>query len=105
MFANYYLDQYLETQGLSLDNKTHIQYNPFRSRLEINTLQVNNVAGEKVFLLSFFSVELDPHQLMFENVYIPRIVIKGLDLTVKKLQDDLLLGGISLTISINKNSK
>jgi hypothetical protein len=102
-FANYYLDQYLETQGLSLDNKTHIQYNPFRSRLEINTLQVNNVAGEKVFLLSFFSVELDLHQSIFEDVYIPRIVIKGLDLTIKKLQDDLLLGGISLAKFSNIN--
>jgi hypothetical protein len=101
--ANYYLNQYLETQGLSLDNKTRIQYNPFRSRLEINTLQVNNVAGKKVSSLSFFSVELDLHQLIFEDVYIPHIVIKGLDLTIIKLQDDLLLGGISLPKLSNVN--
>ncbi|MFT5708306.1 MAG: hypothetical protein ACI9ES_002608 [Oceanospirillaceae bacterium] len=102
--ANHYLDQYLDTHGLSLDGNTRIRYNPFRSRLEINSLQINNDKAEKVSALSFFSLELDLHQLVFEEVYIPRIVIKGLDFDIKKLQDDLLVGGISLAI-LNKGNQ
>jgi hypothetical protein len=102
--ANHYLDQYLYTHGLSLDDETHIRYNPFRSRLEINSLQINNAKAEKVSALSFFSVELDLHQLIFEDVYIPRIVIKGLDFNIKPLQDDLLVAGISLA-ALNKGDQ
>ena len=94
--ANHYLGQYLETQGLSLGDETSIRYNPFRSRLEINGLEVSNAKAEKVSVVSFFSVELDLHQLMFDDVYIPQIVIKGLDFTVKKMENDLIVGGISL---------
>jgi hypothetical protein len=94
--ANHYLDQYLDTHGLSLNEDTRIRYNPFRSRLEINSLQINNDKAEKVSALSFFSVELDLHQLIFEDVYIPRVVIKGLDFNIKQIQDDLIVGGISL---------
>jgi hypothetical protein len=102
--ANHYLDQYLDTHGLSLDDDTRIRYNPFRSRLEINALQINNDKAEKVSALSFFSVELDLHQLIFEDVYIPRIVIKGLDFNIKQLQDDLLVAGISLA-ALNKGNQ
>ena len=102
--ANHYLDQYLDTHGLSLDDDTRIRYNPFRSRLEINTLQINSAQAEKVTALSFFSVELDLHQLIFEEVYIPRVVIKGLDFNIKQLPDDLLVGGISLA-ALNKGSR
>jgi hypothetical protein len=102
--ANHYLDQYLDTHGLSLDDDTRIRYNPFRSRLEINTLQINSAKAEKVTALSFFSVELDLHQLIFEEVYIPRVVIKGLDFNIKQLPDDLLVGGISLA-ALNKGSQ
>jgi hypothetical protein len=102
--ANHYLDQYLDIHGLSLEDDTHIRYNPFRSRLEINSLQINNAKAEKVSALSFFSVELDLHQLIFEDVYIPRVVIKGLDFNIKQLQDDLLVGGISLAI-LNKDNQ
>jgi hypothetical protein len=99
--ANHYLDQYLDTHGLSLDDNTRIRYNPFRSRLEINSLQINNDKTEKVSALSFFSVELDLHQLIFKDIYIPRIVIKGLDFNIKQLQGDLLVAGVSLT-ALNK---
>ncbi|MFT4610343.1 MAG: hypothetical protein ACI8VY_001375 [Cellvibrionaceae bacterium] len=102
--AHHYLDQYLDTHGLSLDDDTRIRYNPFRSRLEINSLQINNDKTEKVSALSFFSVELDLHQLIFEDVYIPRIVIKGLDFNIKQLPDDLLVAGISLA-ALNKGNQ
>jgi hypothetical protein len=94
--ANYYLDQYLETQGLSLGDETSIRYNPFRSRIEVNTLQINNADAEKISQLSFFSVELDLHQLIFDDIYIPQVVIKGLDFSIRKQEDDLLVAGISL---------
>ena len=94
--ANYYLDQYLETQGLSLGDETSIRYNPFRSRIEVNTLQINNAEAEKISQLSFFSVELDLHQLIFDDIYIPQVVIKGLDFSIRKQEDDLLVAGISL---------
>jgi hypothetical protein len=102
--AHHYLDQYLDTHGLSLDDDTRIRYNPFRSRLEINTLQINSAKAEKVTALSFFSVELDLHQLIFEEVHIPRVVIKGLDFNIKQLPDDLLVGGISLA-ALNKGNQ
>jgi hypothetical protein len=102
--AHHYLDQYLDTHDLSLDDDTRIRYNPFRSRLEINTLQINSAKAEKVTALSFFSVELDLHQLIFEEVHIPRVVIKGLDFNIKQLPDDLLVGGISLA-ALNKGNQ
>jgi hypothetical protein len=94
--ANYYLDQYLETQGLSLDDETSIRYNPFRSRIEVNSLQINNADDERISELSFFSVELDLHQLIFDDIYIPQIVIKGLDFSIRKQENDLVVAGISL---------
>lgn len=94
--ANYYLDQYLETQGLSLGDKSSIRYNPFRSRIEVNSLQINNADDERISELSFFSVELDLHQLIFDDIYIPQIVIKGLDFSISKQENDLIVAGISL---------
>jgi hypothetical protein len=102
--AHHYLDQYLDTHGLSLNDDTRIRYNPFRSRLEINTLQIDSAKAEKVTALSFFSVELDLHQLIFEEVYIPRVVIKGLYFNIKQLPGDLLVGGISLA-ALNKGTQ
>jgi hypothetical protein len=101
--ANHYLGQYLEPHGLFLSDDTSIRYNPFRSRLEINTLQINNAAAEKVSVLSFFSVEVDLHQLMFDDIYVPYVVIKGLDVSIRKMQDDVLVGGISLAKFKNNN--
>lgn len=94
--ANYYLSQYLETQGLSLSAESSIRYNPFRSRVEINSLKINNAAAEKVSELSYLSIELDLHQLIFDDVYIPQVVIKGLNFSINKKEDDLSVAGISL---------
>jgi hypothetical protein len=94
--ANYYLDQYLESQGLSLGDDTSIRYNPFRSRIEVNSLHINNADDERISELSFFSIELDLHQLIFDDIYIPQIVIKGLDLSIRKQENDLVVAGISL---------
>ncbi|MEH6450612.1 MAG: DUF748 domain-containing protein [Oleispira sp.] len=101
--ANYYLSQYLETQNLSLSDETSIRYNPFRSRLEINALNVNNANTEQVLSLSFLSFEMHLHQLIFEDVYIPQVRIKGLDLTIETLQDDVVVAGISLLLSADAN--
>jgi len=101
--ADYYLSQYLETQNLSLNDETSIRYNPFRSRLEINTLTVNNANTEQVLSLSFLSFEMHLHQLIFENVYIPQVMIKGLDLTIETLKDDVVVAGISLSRSADAN--
>lgn len=95
--ANYYLDQYLESQGLSLGDDTSIRYNPFRSRIEVNSLHINNADDEKISELSFFSVELDLHQLIFDDIYIPQIVIKGLDFSIRKQENDLVVAGLSLS--------
>jgi hypothetical protein len=101
--ANYYLSQYLETQNLSLSDETSIRYNPFRSRLEINALNVNNENAEQVLSLSFLSFEMHLHQLIFEDVYIPQVMIKGLDLTIETLKDDVVVAGISLSLSADAN--
>lgn len=95
--ANYYLDQYLESQGLSLGDDTSIRYNPFRSRIEVNSLHINNADDERISELSFFSVELDLHQLIFDDIYIPQIVIKGLDFSIRKQENDLVVAGLSLS--------
>jgi hypothetical protein len=102
--ANHYLGQYLQTQGLSLSDDTSIRYNPFRSRLEINALDVTAADDSKVLSLSFLSFEWHLHQLIFEDVYIPLIVISGLDLTVAKMGTEIVVAGISLALpGENKN--
>jgi hypothetical protein len=96
MIVNHYLSQYLETHRLLLNNETSIRYNPFRSRLEINDLAVNDSDSNKIISLSFLSFELHLHEVIFEDIYVPQVTIEGLDLTIEKAPNDIVIGGISL---------
>jgi len=104
LIANHYLGQYFETHGLKLNEETNIRYNPFRSRLEINDLGVNDDEFSNVLSLSFLSFELHLHELLFEEIYVPQVAIKGLNLTVEKLGNDIVIGGISIE-KANRNQK
>lgn len=103
--VNHYLGQYLETHELALNEKTSIRYNPFRSRLEVNSLEVDDSEMKKVLSLTFLSIELHLHELIFEDIYVPQVAINGLDLTIEKLNSDIVVGGISLEQLNNKNQE
>lgn len=97
---NYYLEQYLEPQGLILSDETSIRVNPFRFRIEVNSLAIARDETDQVLVLPYMDVELHLHKLLFEEIYIPTVNINGLDITVEKVKNDIVLAGISLANTI-----
>lgn len=99
--ANHFLSQYLETQKLTLDAESTIRYNPFLSKLTIDTLTITKATNkaERVLELSALRLELSAHRLLFDQVSISEFIIDGLYLAVNKEADLLRVAGIQIPAS------
>jgi hypothetical protein len=93
--ANHFIAQYLEQHELELENQTTIRYNPFLSRLTIDSLVVKNQKAD-VLSLSSLSLEISAYQLISRELNVSELLIDGLYLVIDKQAESLSIAGIRI---------
>ncbi len=93
--ANYFIAQYLEQHDLELEDQTTIRYNPFLSRLTIDSLVVKNQKAD-VLSLSSLSLEISAYQLISRELNVSELLIDGLYLVIDKQAESLSIAGIRI---------
>lgn len=93
--ANYFISQSLEEHQLELKDESTIRYNPFLSRLDIDTLAITK-NSENVFKLSSLTLEISAYQLLFNEVNVTKLLIDGLYLVVDKQNESFSIAGINI---------
>lgn len=99
--GQYLQGQYLEDQPLELGDETSIRYNPFLSKLTIDSLTVNQNAT-RVLTLSSLSIELSAYRLLSDEVNVSELLIDGLYLLVNKQKTSLSIAGFNLSSGVDK---
>ena len=100
--ANHFLSHYLETQQLELDTRSTILYNPFLSKVTIETLSISKLTdnaedSKKVFTLAKLVFEVDAYKLLSKQLTVTDFVIDGLYLAINKETDLLTVAGIKIS--------
>lgn len=93
--ANHFIAQYLEQHDLELEDQTTIRYNPFLSRLTIDSLVVKNQNAD-VLSLSSLSLEISAYQLISRELNVSELLIDGLYLVIDKQAESLSIAGIRM---------
>ena len=93
--ANHFIAQYLEQHQLELKSQSTIRYNPFLSRLTIDSLVVKNQKAD-VLSLSSLSLEISAYQLISRKLNVTELLIDGLYLVVDKQAESLSIAGIRI---------
>jgi len=94
--ANHFIAQYLEQHQLELKSQSTIRYNPFLSRLTIDSLVVKNQKAD-VLSLSSLSLEISAYQLISRKLNVTELLIDGLYLVVDKQAESLSIAGIRIS--------
>lgn len=93
--ANHFIAQYLKQHDLELEDQTTIRYNPFLSRLTIDSLVVKNQKAD-VLSLSSLSLEISAYQLISRELNVSELLIDGLYLVIDKQAESLSIAGIRM---------
>ena len=93
--ANHFIAQYLEQHELELESQSTIRYNPFLSRLTIDSLVVKNQKAD-VLSLSSLSLEISAYQLISRELNVSELLIDGLYLVIDKQAESLTIAGIRI---------
>jgi len=89
---NDYLD---ENHGLSLSEETHIQYNPFLSRLNISDLKI--LKGDTQTLnIDQLTLEIQLFRLLTDGLFISQFKVDGFYVDIK-MGEPLTIAGLELT--------
>lgn len=89
------MSQYLGEYELELADDTTIRYNPFLSKLSIDSLAIHN-KDTKVLALSSLTLEVSAYQLISNKVNVSEFVIDGLYLVVNKQENSLQIAGFTV---------
>ncbi len=93
MIARAVLADPLLEQGVVLDEKSHVRYNPFRSEVSIRDFSWQR-NGETVFAIKAATVEVHLHQLLQNKILIDTFDISGVTLFVSNVENIVEVAGI-----------
>lgn len=85
--SQYFLADFLAQNQLQLSESSHIRYNPFLSRLNIEEITIKK-ADQTVFSLSELTVELEAHRLFSDEINVSELIIKDVFVKIIKQNGD-----------------
>lgn len=99
--ANHFIAKALSEHQLELADSSSVRYNPFLSKLTLDSLAIHNVSGD-VFTLSSLTLQISAYQLLSNEVNVTELLIDGVYIVINKQQDQLQVAGIDIPLDSNK---
>ena len=95
MMVRYFANQSLSEFALSLSQQSSVRYNPFRSRLSIDTLSLQKHENQ-VFAIDSAVLEVDLYKLLWGEVHLKTFAISGVHLEISEETDGLTVAGFAV---------
>lgn len=101
--AKHYIQQQLTPQALTLAGQSHVRYNPFLSKINVENFVISK---NKDIVLAIRKLELGVslYQLLFDRVYIKQFDLNGLFIKVRKDGKFEEVAGFSLASKATKTA-
>ncbi len=95
MVVNHFANQSLGKFDLSLSQQSSIRYNPFRSRLSVDALSLQQQENQ-VLAIDSAVLEIDLYKLLWGEIHLKTFAISGIDLEIYKETERVTVAGFSI---------
>lgn len=97
LISRWVINEVLESRAVSLTPESVIRLNPFGSNLSIHNLQLQGRSKSTLLQLETLQVHYRLHRLLFKEVHIDKIHLKGLHLDAVINDDSMTIAGFNLS--------
>ena len=92
--AQHFLADFLEQNNLQLSESSHVRYNPFLSRLNIENVTITKT-DQTVFSLNELTIELEAHRLFSDEIIVSELQINDVYVKIIKQKAGLDQSGVN----------
>jgi len=93
--SRHFIEQQLTPLNLTLNEKSHVSYNPFISKVIIEDLQINN-QQEKVIAIQRLELETSVLRLLFKEIYFSTFDVNGVYAKITLVGEKITIAGVEL---------